>query len=238
MVRNQSSSIRIRGRGPTADAYSLLSTLDRWKSIASIASAVAIPFVLAIAGYFIQKQLADEGLKKDYVSIAAGILKENPTGQEPDLRKWAVEVLERNSPIPFSQNAKRSLEQGIPIVLPGPALPQPIERCMESPKKRIVNAALERLSKDIEGAKKRGADVKVVLDHFMRFLDIVVEQESAAGKTDAALTCMQSWAKIIVKVDNEYRKSIGAPDSKSVYENLRKEQAAVRPAAGAASVVK
>jgi len=69
---------------------------------------VAIPIVLAIGGYFIQRQLADEGLKKDYVSIAAGILKENAAGQEADLRKWAVEILETNSPVPFTSNAKRA----------------------------------------------------------------------------------------------------------------------------------
>ena len=118
MQRNGSSKIRLQRSRPIGPA---VDNLERWKSVTSIASAIAIPFVLAIVGYFIQKQLADEGLKKDYVSIAANILKENSAGQEPDLRKWAVEVLEKNSPIPFTPNAKRSLEQGIPLVVPGPA---------------------------------------------------------------------------------------------------------------------
>ncbi len=57
-------------------------TLERTKNVATIISAIAIPIVQAIAGYFVQ----NEGLKKDYVGIAAGILKEDATKQEPELR--------------------------------------------------------------------------------------------------------------------------------------------------------
>lgn len=223
MNRNGSSKIRLQRPRPSGSS---VNKLERWKSIASIASAIAIPFVLAIVGYFIQKQLADEGLKKDYVSIAAGILKENSAGQEPDLRKWAVEVLEKNSPIPFTPNAKRSLEQGIPLVVPGPALPQPFEACMQAPKERTVGKALARLEASVKRGNTNNEPIETVLSHFMRFVDIVVAQEAEAGQTDASLRCMQSWATMVVEGDNEWRKSIGAPDSKSVYERLRKEKEA------------
>ena len=72
MQRNDSSKIRLRRSRPNGPSVEIL---ERGKSVASIASALAIPFVLAIVGYFIQKQLADEGLKKDYVSIAVNILR-------------------------------------------------------------------------------------------------------------------------------------------------------------------
>lgn len=225
MGKIDSSSIRSRKR-PTKTLEYSLPTLERWKSIASIASAVAIPFVLAIVGYFIQKQLADEGLKKDYVSIAAGILKESPTGQEPDLRTWAVEVLDKNSPIPFSANAKRSLEQGIPLVVPGPALPPPIDSCMEPPKERTVHTALEQLVSNVEQSKDKGESIKVLLDHYMKFIDVVIEEEHNARTAASSLVCMQSWANVIVQADNGWRQTIGAPDSKSVYEKLRQEREA------------
>ncbi|WP_313561714.1 hypothetical protein [Diaphorobacter nitroreducens] len=201
--------------------------LERWKSIASIASAIAIPFVLAIVGYFIQKQLANEGLKKDYVSIAAGILKENPEGQEPDLRKWAVEVLEKNSPIPFTAKARQSLEQGLPIILPGPALPPPIADCMEAPKDRTVSSALTRLEANVSRLSKgkEPPEPAALAEHFMRFVDTVVKQEEEALSTRARLICMQSWAKMIVESDNDWRRHIGAPDSASVFEQLQKEKA-------------
>src|ERR1035437_9012527 len=84
-------------------------SLERAKNMATIFSAIAIPIVLTIAGYLIQRQLTDDSLKKDYVGIATGILKENPANQEPDLRTWAVKVLDENSPVPFSKKAKESL---------------------------------------------------------------------------------------------------------------------------------
>ena len=55
--------------------------LERAKTYATIFSAIAIPVVLTISGYFIQRQLASEGLRKDYVGIATAILKEKPEGQ-------------------------------------------------------------------------------------------------------------------------------------------------------------
>jgi hypothetical protein len=237
MRNNSSSRIRIHRRRTKA-ADSSVSALERWKSIASIASAVAIPFVLAVVGYFIQKQLANDGLKKDYVSIAASILKENPTGQEPDLRKWAVEVLEQNSPIPFTTNAKRSLQAGSPIVVPGPALPPPIEGCMEPPKERTVNSALSRLDANIKRANERHESPEAAIGYFMKFIDVVIEQEKEAAKTSGSLKCMQSWATMIVKGDDEWRKSIGAPDSKSVYENLRQENQAIESSPATAAPLK
>jgi len=84
--------------------------LEQWKALASIASSVAVPIVLAVVGYFVQRQLASEGLKKDYVQIAVSILKEDPARQDADLRRWAVRIVDENSPVPLGSAAKRSLE--------------------------------------------------------------------------------------------------------------------------------
>jgi len=83
--------------------------LERWKSIATIASAVAIPVVLALVGYALQSRVADEGIKKDYVQIAINILKEDPSRQDQSLREWAIEVVDRNSPVPLSAKVKLNL---------------------------------------------------------------------------------------------------------------------------------
>ena len=58
--------------------------LERWKQVAQIASAVAVPVVLAILGYFVQRSLADAGLKKDYVQMALSVLKEGPSSFSVD----------------------------------------------------------------------------------------------------------------------------------------------------------
>ena len=81
-------------------------TLEKIQSIASIASSIAIPIVLAIAGYVVQRQIADDGLKKDYVVMAMDILREKEGSQDKALRAWAVDVVTAYSPIKLSAEAK------------------------------------------------------------------------------------------------------------------------------------
>ncbi|MDP1592803.1 MAG: hypothetical protein Q8L80_00980 [Gallionella sp.] len=200
--------------------------LERIESIASICSSIAIPLVLAVMGYFVQKQFAEEGLKKDYVSIAAGILKDDPSKQEPDLRQWAVNVLDSNSPIPFSKQAKDGLLKG---VVAGPGIPPPISDCMKPPKKRTV---LEEYKKLADFSQT--ADADSLLKAFNKFSDVVKKEEIDALYLAEHLKCMQAWAKIVVESDTNYRKSIGAEDSKSIYKRLQKE----KMEKSAASVVK
>jgi hypothetical protein len=83
--------------------------LEFWKQIAQIASAVAVPVVLALVGYFVQSSLADAGLKKDYVQMALGVLKDQPTKENEELREWAIAVLDKNSPVSIPQKLKSQL---------------------------------------------------------------------------------------------------------------------------------
>lgn len=102
-------------------------SLNKWQSIASIAASVAIPIVLAFVGYIVQAKISTEGIRKDYVQIAISILKE---GQDEELRKWAVEVLDENSPIPFSKDLRTKLEKNrvyVPVAVECPGFPNPPE---------------------------------------------------------------------------------------------------------------
>ena len=205
--------------------------LDRIQSLASIASSIAIPVVLAVIGYFVQKQLADEGLKKDYVSIAAGILNNNAPSQEPDLRKWAVTVLEVNSPIPFSPKAKDGLEkgQGFAVVVPPAAIPTPPGACMEPVEDRKIYAAYVGLEKKTRRAK----DQKELVEAMLEFVEFVRKEEADATRAVINLHCMQRWAKDLNDGDEALRKQMGFESSKSVYERLNKEKAV--PVAAASS---
>ena len=84
--------------------------LEHWKQITQIVSAIAVPVVLAILGYFVQGSLADAGLKKDYVQMALTVLKEEPSKENEQLRKWAISILDKNSPVPLSKSLKSQLE--------------------------------------------------------------------------------------------------------------------------------
>lgn len=223
-----STKLRTNNRGKVAPKRED-PTFERAKNLATIVSALAIPIVLAIAGYFVQRELSSEGLKKDYVGIAAGILKEDATKQEPELRTWAVKVLDDNSPVPFSKKAKEGLIAGFPVVVPGPAWLSPPERCRRPPAKRTVYDELSKLSNEAEGL-----DQRQLLLRMQDFVDVVVKQEQAALETAARLECLQKWVAAEEKMDIEYRERIGAPSSKSVYEQLARERAAAGSSAKAA----
>lgn len=204
--------------------------LERAKAFATIFSAVAIPIVLTVSGYFIQRQLADDGLKKDYVGIATGILKENPSSQEPELRAWAIKVLDENAPIPFSKRAKEGLLTGHPVVIAGPAIPGPPEDCMKRPKKRSLYSEFDQLAKDMPNA-----EVNKAVELLLAFANSVVKQERDTQLTLARFDCLREWAQAVEQMDINYRNQTGAPSSKSIFESLRKEQEASAKAASAAT---
>lgn len=87
-------------------------TLEKLQTIATILSLLAVPLITALFGYKIQENLANESIKKDYVQMAVNILSEPKKPNDDDLRKWSVDVLSKNSPVPFSQNLSRQLWVG------------------------------------------------------------------------------------------------------------------------------
>ena len=178
----------------------------------------------------IQQQLAQQGLKKDYVQIASTILKENPTGQDPELRSWAVQMLSDNSPVPFSNKAKQNLQQGNTLVVTTiwPPLIPPPSLCMKSPPVRTVGAAWIKLTK-----KTKDDDINAFAKDMTDFGNFVIKQEADAEYTRINLICLQKWAAVIVNSDDEWRKMRDMPSSAQDIARIR--AADVASAARAAS---
>jgi WD40 repeat protein len=82
------------------------------ETIAKIVSLIAIPVVLAVGGWFIQKSLSDQSLKKDYVTIAVSILQKPDKDVPAGLREWAADLLNDNSPTKFSADTLAQLKSG------------------------------------------------------------------------------------------------------------------------------
>lgn len=198
--------------------------LERAKNIATIFSAIAIPIVLTIAGYFIQRQITDDSLKKDYVGIATGILKDDSKNQEPELREWAIKVLDDNYPVPFSKKAKEGLLTGIPIVVQGPLWINPAAFCRTPSPKRTILDKFHRLTN-----KTTDSDLLGMTNQLASFADSVMEEEKEAVLTEVKLECLQKWIDFEEQSDIEYRKSIGAPSSKSILEELEKNSLFMQP---------
>lgn len=162
-------------------------TLTKWQSIASIASSIAIPIILAVVGYVVQDKISTEGLRKDYVQIATSILKER---QDEDLRKWAVKVLDENSPIPFSNDVRVKLEKGtvfVPIAVQCPGFPPPPKSAYQNPGKWLVVTEREKILKG-------QLDVDDVLSNYER-----------CDRNTIALQNLQKWIRNMQEADRQFR---------------------------------
>jgi hypothetical protein len=92
--------------------------LEAIERISRMASIAAIPVVLAIGGWIIQRQLQNQTVSRDYVQLALTIL-QNPDQSKvpPELREWAVELLNDNSPTKLNAKAVANLKSGT-VTLP------------------------------------------------------------------------------------------------------------------------
>jgi hypothetical protein len=189
---------------------------ERYQAL-SAAAAVAVPIVLAIFGYLIQRQIADQGVAKDYVQIAATILKEDPKGQEPELRAWAVSVLSKYSPLPFSAKAKEGLRAGPPVVGP-PIWPAPVG-CLVPGKPSKIQAWLLHKPK---GEALNDSEI----DELLRMLP---DDLAEMTLTRSRLQCMQSVFALAQREDDSYRSAIGALSSASEVEAYEKAHPASAP---------
>lgn len=89
---------------------------NKWDTIERLArtlSIVAIPIVLAIGGWVIQQRIQNQAVSRDYVQLAVTILKEPEGGKtDPDMRAWAVQLLNDNSPTRFTPKFTEQLKSG------------------------------------------------------------------------------------------------------------------------------
>jgi hypothetical protein len=74
---------------------------------------LAIPVVLAFGGWVIQQRLQNQTVSRDYVQLAVSILKEPQTSNvDPQMRTWAVQLLNDNSPTRFNSQVFEQLKSG------------------------------------------------------------------------------------------------------------------------------
>jgi len=83
-----------------------------FESIARILSLIAIPVVVAIFGALIQGTINRSTVSRDYVQLAVSVLTSEKGKAPAELRAWAVELLNQNSPTKFSKDVAERLEAG------------------------------------------------------------------------------------------------------------------------------
>lgn len=85
---------------------------ERVETPAKVVSMVALPIVIAIGGWFIQKSVMQQSVSKDYVALAISILERPLTDTEPSLRVWAVDLLNSYTPLKFPSDLVARLKTG------------------------------------------------------------------------------------------------------------------------------
>jgi hypothetical protein len=95
---------------------SIAASVSKWEMVERISktlSMIAIPVVLAFGGWIIQQRLQDQTLNRDYVQLAVSILKEPQDSKiDPEMRTWAVQLLNDNSPTKFNARVFDQLKAG------------------------------------------------------------------------------------------------------------------------------
>ncbi|MTI77089.1 MAG: hypothetical protein COB05_05630 [Marinobacter sp.] len=110
--------------------------LGKIQAISSIIAAIAIPLVIAGVGWMLQANIAEQGLQKDYVAMAIKILTDEQNAEDDNLREWAVSVLDKTAPVPFTPELREQLQSG-EVKFGGFYFPRPPEQLMEPPRPLI-----------------------------------------------------------------------------------------------------
>lgn len=85
---------------------------EKLEAASKIISAIAIPIVIAIGGWWIQNSITKQSISKDYVALAISVL-EKPKGEiDQSLRDWAVDLLDEYAPNKFPAETVSRLKAG------------------------------------------------------------------------------------------------------------------------------
>src|SRR5215471_4668723 len=145
--------------------------LDAIERISRTASIAAIPVVLAIGGWIIQRQLQNQTVSRDYVQLALTILQSPDQSKvPPELREWAVDLLNENSPTKLNAKAIRTLKSGeitlpsfrfVPSAALTPKLQAQLEKSLREFQEYLNNLGFPRTSEAVPVEIREGATIKI-----------------------------------------------------------------------------
>ncbi|MCA0175401.1 MAG: hypothetical protein LCH73_03795 [Proteobacteria bacterium] len=94
------------------DLKNVDSLLGRFYTIAQIFAFIGTPIVVAIVGWKAQASAVEVSISKDYVQLAMQVLREPLHEDRNAAKAWAVGVIQKYSPVPFSPETGRELSKG------------------------------------------------------------------------------------------------------------------------------
>ena len=101
----------------------LLRWLEGTKDALLIVSAVAVPIVVANIGAEVNATMKESENRIRYVELAISQLRSPPSAETTALRDWAVELLDAQSPVKLTPEAKKQLKSyALPVSINAVAL--------------------------------------------------------------------------------------------------------------------
>jgi murein L,D-transpeptidase YcbB/YkuD len=122
----------MNGRGRLGAQWDLVERITR------ILSLIAIPVAIAVVGALIQNSIGKRSVSQQYVQVAVSILTSREK-VDANLRSWAVDLLDDNSPTPLGMTVKQKLKEGSVTL---PSQPSPLDTANF----RLAQRYLKRLS--------------------------------------------------------------------------------------------
>jgi hypothetical protein len=92
-----------------------MSFWDKLTPISAAIAAVVIPLVVAYVGNSYTAAMKERELQGKFVELAINILKEKPSPETTNLRKWAIKVIDNYSGMPFNEATREDLINRVPI---------------------------------------------------------------------------------------------------------------------------
>jgi hypothetical protein len=82
---------------------------EKAKVVSAIIASVFIPLALALSGNWYSKSLKEKEVQARYIELAIGILMKEPTRENEQIRKWAVDTINHYSDVPIQRDAMEEL---------------------------------------------------------------------------------------------------------------------------------
>jgi WD40 repeat protein len=99
-------------KNEVGSTHKTVSVWEKAESATKMVSAIALPIVLAVGGWWLQSSITNQSIGKDYVSLAISVLEKPTKDMDNELRDWAVDMLNDYAPRKFHKDTVDKLKSG------------------------------------------------------------------------------------------------------------------------------